>query len=256
MAFGIVDIVVIAVIAVSLIIGLIRGFAKTVFSLGKRLLGLIIDLFLCAPIARICVKFGFVQNMNARLVASLQESNAIFAQEITQESIDGLADTLPAKFKILTTTLQKVLNSALGELKDTGITLGQAVGDTITYYIVLVVVFIILLIILTILLTLLFKLFKNMIESMTLVNVLDKILGLVLGTILGILFIGLAFIVLDFLSTLIGGVQTFMENYIVVSVEPEKFSVTRFIYLNNPVRLLFNLLVRKENIDWSTIQLS
>lgn len=255
MSFGIVDIVIIAAIALAAIIGLVRGFAKTLFSLGKRILGLVIDLFLCAPVARVCVKLGFIQNWNIKIVASLSESNEVFSQALTQESIDNLPNALPQKFSVLGPLLQKVLNSAFADIKDTGITLGQAIADTLVYYVVLAVVFIVLLIILSILLRLIFKFLNSMIESMTLVNTIDKILGLVLGLALGIFFVGLAFVVLDLLSTVSEGVNNFMNTYVLVTASPDKFSVTRFIYNNNPVRLLFNLLVKKENIDWSSIQL-
>lgn len=245
----IMDWIVLGIIIIFALIGFCVGFVKMVFKLGKGLITYFIAYLFCKPLTKLCAKMGFYATVNGKILDWISTKGEIFSQPITDESINAVGENLKLP-SFLNDLVAKALRGALGDLVGSGATLGQGVSDTLTYYIFLVICFIVLFIVALIVVSIIghivIKLF-----SLPVLNLVNRLLGLAFGAVLGVFVIGLAFIVIDFASTWIPSLCDFIEK----NIEPTKetFGVARFFYNHNFVRILFNALLKSENITWTTL---
>lgn len=245
----IIDWIIIGIILIFALIGFGLGFVKMIFKLGKGLIAYFIAYLLCKPVTKLVSKMGFYLSVNNKLVEWLSTKGEVFSQPITEESIGAIGESLKLP-SFLSDLITKALNNTLGELAGSGVTLGQAVSDTLTYYIFLVICFIVLFLIALLIVSIIGHILMK-VFSLPVLNMVNRLLGLAFGAVLGVFVIGITFIVIDFASTWIPSLCDFIENQI--KPTEETFGVARFFYNHNYVRILFNALLKSENITWSSL---
>ena len=241
------DWIVLGIIIIFVILGFILGFVKMVFTLGKGLITYFIAYIFTKPLTLLLLKFKFATSLNVKILNMVCAKGEIFSQPITEASIGAVGESLNLP-SFLSNLVTKALNGALGNLVDSGTTLGQAVSDTLTYYIFMVISFIVLFILALILVIILGKVLEKLF-TLPVLNIINRILGAAFGLLLGAFFVSLSFILMDFLSTLIPSICDFVEKNI--NPTSETFGVARFLYNHNFVRLLFNSILKSKNIVWT-----
>ena len=126
-----------------------------------------------------------------------------------------------------------------------GMTLGQVLAETLTYYVLTIVAFLLLLIVASIVIALLSKLLTNLFESESLSGI-NRFLGFVLGLAIGVVFIWIAFIVVDFAGTFIPWLQEKVVDYI--DPESTEFGIARWMYNNNFMSTLIHNLLQSGDV--------
>ncbi|MCL2539850.1 MAG: CvpA family protein [Firmicutes bacterium] len=187
-----IDIAAVIIIAVIAIIGVSRGFLRSLLSLFGTLVTLALSIWLAKPVAG--------------LINGWFGLNEVFADWIAPVVENAFPDAgYPSAFGIL---LQTIFG-----LRDAGQTLGEYV-DMITAHLgellSIIATVIILYILIKIAVWLLSMLF-NAITKNRVVNGLDRLLGLALGLVKGILFVAVIFGAIYLLSTVIGSLYDFIN---------------------------------------------
>lgn len=233
MEFDVLSIIYICIFALFIIVGLIRGFFKTIISFMKDLMTFVLSILLCKPIANLFIKSSLGESVNNMLFNYFTSQGGIFALDITSEN----------KTEVIEHTLQEAnlpdtLNSLLTSMVDKflvshpeGLNISEVLSHTITTYVFYALAFILLFLVIRILAIFLNKLFE-FVEKIPVVGFLNKLLGMVVNGIIGLLLIcmisyGLTLIIplnLPISNTLID--IMYLENQ-------EVFTISKFFYENN-----------------------
>lgn len=233
MNLSIVDIVIIIVIGVAAIIGIKKGFIKMLFDLIKKFASLIIAYFLLKPTRNFLAGTIINDKIYDSVLGWATKKGGIFTEEIPE---GGLTEAMTTELKlpsVVTDLLKKVIGDGSNT---TGMTLGEVLSQTLTYYALTIIAFIGLLIIFSIVIRILSKFFTNLFESNGLKGI-NRLLGLALGAGIAVIIVWIAFIVADFAATCIDSLANIIEEYIdPTNTEP---GVARWLYNNN---LLTNIL--------------
>jgi len=199
----ILDIVVIAVIVIFSLIGLKKGFFKSILS--------IFNFGLCLTIAILIAKYvagwingiyDFSNLIGNKIEKSLIDMNAFFAQSVNVFQAGG-KDALIASIpndtnKLLTQVIKVVFSNGKVDMTTTE-SIGSVVGASLGQICMIVIAGIITFIILRIAVGLLTKLFDKITKT-KIIGGLNRILGLVLGLVKSILIIGIVNFVLVAMS--------------------------------------------------------
>lgn len=208
----IIDIVFILLIVVVAIIGLFRGFAKSLISMVGTFGSLVLAILAAKPLASLIDKIFKASNFFAgKISTSFYKLDAGYFQDVLVESKSGavIAEELGAHgvsspVRLLVKTTMKNQTVEAGE--SIGGVIGSILGKLITLVIAVVVAFILIRLILFII----SKIFDKL-GSFAIIGGVDKTLGFVLGAAKGLLYCAMAFAIVSLL-TFIPAVNNFVNK--------------------------------------------
>ncbi len=223
MSFGIVDIVIIALALIFGVIGLVRGFRKTVFGLFASLLALVGAILLAGVLADLIIEKTSWDNSLVELLATKLSPNFTYGGAILEYKLaetgdaqvlgfyDGLVWHSFADMLEGTVLGSSILSGWITDLtmsfypyesQALGLTFPAVLGTIIVKYAFILVLFIVLYIVLMIVVAVINRLAKKITSGTHIGHFLDKLLGFVLGIALAWVILMLLFIVLQVLSGL------------------------------------------------------
>lgn len=208
----IIDIVFILLIVVVAIIGLFRGFAKSLISMVGTFGSLVLAILAAKPLASLIDKIFKATNFFAgKISAAFYKLDAAYFQDALVEAKSGatIAEELGAHgvgtpVRLLVKTTMKNQTVEVGE--SIGGVIGSILGKLITLIIAVVVAFILIRIILFII----SKIFDRL-GDFAIIGGVDKTLGFVLGAAKGLLYCAMAFGIVSLL-TFIPSVNNFVNK--------------------------------------------
>ncbi len=221
----IIDIVIIASLAIFALIGMKKGFLHSIISLFSWAFCLLIA-FLTAKYVAGWINgiFDFAGLIGDKISKSLIDSNNFFAQSINSFSNkDAIIAAIPENTNGLVKQIIKVVFSNSSVDMASTESVGSIVGDSLGQVITIVIAGILIFIILKIAVALLTKLF-NKISQTKVLGTLNK----VLGGILGVLKAGFAIIGLNLV--LVGLSLLPMVNKTITPLIQENTYVEKFVY--------------------------
>lgn len=242
----ILDIIVIGVVLIAALIGLKKGFVKVLFDLIKRFASFFIAVFLVKPVRAFFRTTVVNDKIYEFFLNWTSGKGSPYTDPIPAGGMNGdyLHETLNIP-KFLADFLSKVIGDGSSS---EGMTLGQVLSETLTYYVLTIIAFILLLIVASIVIALLCKLFTSIFESEYL-KPINRLLGFILGIAIGVVTIWIAFIVVDFVGTLLPVVQEKMTLWF----DESKIGFARILYDNNFMATLlqgkmfeYDVLAREE----------
>ena len=190
---NIADIVAIAIFALCVIIGVAKGFTKSLLKSAKKIISLILAFVLCGKVAILLDGWFHIIDGVSGPVASLLER--LFGVEIMNTPFN---EAVTAD-NITIVTLVNLIKNALGESTTSAATLQELLCPIFSYYIASIISFILLYIVFRIAFSILTKVLTSVIEKITVLKIIDKVLGLALGLINGFIIISVALLILSLL---------------------------------------------------------
>ena len=233
MTFDVVSIIYIAIFVLFIIIGLVKGFFKTIISFMKDLMTFVLSILLCKPISNLLINSSLGIKMDNGLIEYFKGQGGIFALDINASNKDVVIEQT-----LQESNLPESLNSMFTSIIDKllidhpeGINIAEALSHTITTYACYAIAFIALFVVIRLLAIFLTKIF-SFVEKLPIIGALNKILGMALNGIVGLLLICL----ISFGLTLIIPLDLGISNTLVDIMQldnPEVTSVSKFFYENN-----------------------
>lgn len=189
-SMSILDIIVIAVLVLSLLIGLWRGFLRTLLNLFSNLACIVISILLAKPVTNLVKNwFNMIGSLTTKLANSIQGMFPAEGWPATGETVknsiegDGISKTIVKSFIVNENTYESASS------------LANEIGSKLAFIILMIIVAIVLFILIKIAIKILAKIF-DAITKKSAISGLDRVLGGLVGLIKGCLFV---FVVLSIL---------------------------------------------------------
>ena len=233
MKFDVLTIVYLVIILLYLIIGLKKGFFKTLTGLIKSVLAIVIAIFLARPLTSLVVGTGIGDGINGKIETWLLGKEGVFTSVVTADTKDAVIVQALGQLNIPSvfhSWLAKMIDQYV-EVGTEGVTVAAALAPAITYYLFYAAVFIVLFIIGLIICAILNKIFEKL-EEIPFVGGLNKLLGVVLNLAIGLLVICVISYGLTFLVSLDNGISKWLVETMALD-NPEVKSISKFFYENN-----------------------
>lgn len=242
MIFTTADIVVIAILLFFGLIGLVKGFVNALLSICKGFLSLIVAYFLAPHFANYLQTTFLNDKINGSLLNWANNKGELFAQPIPEGGISQMVgDQLN-----LPQFLIDFLNSLIGNNEIvSGITLGQFLADTLTYYVLLIIAFFILTLISRIIIALISRILTKLVEEGGGFRFVNRLLGFFVGLGKGFLIVLVIFFVARFLTSWFTGIDNLIVQYI--NPDNPEFGIARWIYNNNFLDFIINKMLNPDN---------
>ncbi len=232
----IIDIIVLVLLAIFAIVGLFRGFFKSVLGLVTNFASIIIAMFCAKPVGALLNSWfklgGTIGNQIEKgILPNLPEITTSMTKDQVVDALDAVGGST------------KQLKYFLGEGPYTSTTqLADQLGNTIGSIIVMVIAALLVYALIRIVVAILRKIFSNATASSSLASGINRILGLVFGLLQGALIIFVVFLLVYFIRgvPLIG---TLVEDTITNS------TITKWMWDNSAK--LIQLIIGK--IDFNAL---
>ena len=221
----IIDIVIIALLLILGLIGLKKGFFKSILSFFSFATCLIVAIWSAKYVAGwINGLYDFSNLIGNKISKSLINSNEFFAQSINVYEAggkDALISAIPGETNgVLKQIIKAVFSSSSVDMTSTN-TIGSIVGSSLGNICMIVIAGILVFIVLKIAVSLLTKFFEKMCKTKV-IGGMNKIFGLILGLLKGILIVATVNVVLVAL-TLIPAVNKTIPKFINNNTFVEKY---------------------------------
>lgn len=245
----ILDIVIIAVLVIFGIIGLKKGFLKSIISLFSWVVCIVIAFLTAKYVAGwINAIFNFSELIGGKISSALINSNSFFGQAINVYETagkDALINAIPSDTNgLIKKIITIVFTNSSVDMSSTD-TIASIVGSSLGHVIMVIISGILVFVVLKIAVWLLTKLFDK-IASTKVLGTLNKILGLILGVVKA------GVIVVAFNCALVGLTLIPAVNKTVTPLIQENTYVEKFVY-NTTDKLVGKYIVDGEIVqDWIT----
>lgn len=238
--FGIIDVVFIAILLITLIVGTCKGLVNFVLSSFKGVISLIAATLLCKPGAKI-VDLLFGKWISSELVAWINAVDPLFTTKLP----GGDANTAIIENGLEHLKLPGFINNliAKGLSGTTAETLGEALTAEISGYVMITISFVVICILSRIILFILRKAFKKLIKKRKTIKKVDKWFGAFAGIVLGVGVISIIAIVFSYFanSPALETIANFLKEDMLLGDDNAK-TFSKFIYDNNPLLYILDLL--------------
>lgn len=209
----IIDVILIAILALSILFGYKKGLVKVVFNLCAVLAAIILTFILYKPVAN--------------LVIENTELDETIKQTILEKGITPEKDTTIESGSGVDKYIEKYAQDAITNAKNTAV---ESVADTIAINAVNIIVAVGLFIIIRILLILLKSLAETLAE-LPIIKQCDKLGGVLYGIIVGLITIYILLAIIFFIVSING-----MEG---LSDAIDSTYITKYLYANNLILNIF-----------------
>ncbi len=208
----ILDLIILAIVLISVFIYAKKGFVKSVFSIAGFLAAIVLALYLSGPFAN----FIYTNAIEPGVVSSLEETLNVPGATLENTSND-VWEALPAIIK----NNAEVLNLSPDNLFSGGNILGdthviaQNIADTVikpfTVYFIKIILSLIIFVVLSIVFKFLVKIL-NKIFSFSLIGKINSSLGAILGLVMGIVITLIFVLIVNFIISVSGGFLIFTND--------------------------------------------
>ena len=230
MAFDIISIIYIAIIVLFALIGLKRGFFKTLVSFLKGIISFVISILLCEPLARLLTNSKIGSTLAIKISDVLNARGGLFTATITLENKEALLSQALTEIKI-PEVLHEFISSLVVVPSEGSVTIGNALALSITYYIFIAITFIVLLILARLAVRLIAKIFKSL-EQIPFVGVTNKLMGTILNAFIGFVIVCVISYGITCLIPLNNEISSFLIETMRLE-DSEVFTISKFFYENN-----------------------
>lgn len=196
-----IDVTIIALVVLFALIGLHKGFFKSVISMISTLVVIVISFFLAGPFARLINKlYDFTGLIAEKLCSAIASMGAFYSKPIP-EGVSGaeIVESIPASTNGFLKKLMSYVLKPLSANDIQGETVANIVSGAFASIIMTIIAGIILFIAIKIIISLASRLFDNITRNKVFGSV-NKILGLVFGAIKGFLIVVVFSVVLTLLT--------------------------------------------------------
>ena len=178
----IVDIIIVSIILLSIIVGIIRGFANTIIGLVSIVLSIIIAFFLCSPLATFLSNVTEIdEGIKAKVIHFIPMGEKDIEVEVDTNSVPEIVSN---EINETVTNTTKSINKKKKELVN-------SVADSITNNIMTVIAFLMLFVLSRIILFGL-QIFTEIAKQQDFIDRVDKTMGFLFGLIRGLLIVYVA----------------------------------------------------------------
>lgn len=244
MDFGVMDIIVIAIIVISTIIGIKLGFIEKLFRLIRKFAAFVVSFFLAKPASVFLMKNTSLDDtISGKIVTWLVEKNALFAQTISPETQDQVIEDALTALKIpnfLASPLRDKINELLPEVT-AETTIGHLFSEPLTSLAMIIISFVVLFIASIIVIFILKKMFKALTKN-SILGGLDRLLGAGLGFVEGALIVIIILFGLSFVIN--GSFLPEVSEWLIkdMRLSESSFSISKWIYEQHLFMKLFKLI--------------
>lgn len=239
--FGYADIAFFAILALGLVIGLIRGFAKSFKGFFLAVTIILCSILLVGATFSLVRKIGFWDSLDSKIVESSKGWGQAFSEPLHKNEDgtfyveiqeDGEMHKVPLssvggiKGKIAGFLAERFVQ----DVPDEGISLGQVLANFITNIVVAVASFVVYALALGLICWILRKIFGRMHDSESgAVKAIDRILGAVVSAALALIFLLVVLEIFHFFDTKLTVVTDHIRNS----------AITGYLYEHNPISTIF-----------------
>ncbi|MGI6759185.1 MAG: CvpA family protein [Bacilli bacterium] len=244
MSFGIMDIIVLAIILISTIIGIKLGFIEKLFRLIRKFAAFIISFFLAKPASVFLAKNSTIDDsISSKIVSWLVEKNELFSRTISPDNQVEVVEEALTALKLpnfMTSLLKDKIVKLLPEVT-AETTVGNLFSEPLTSLIMIIISFVVLFIVSIIIIQILKKLFKALTKN-RIIGGIDRLLGAILGFVEGALIV---IIILFGLSFVING--SFLpeaSEWLIkdMKLAEGEFGIAKWLYEQHLFMKLFKLI--------------
>lgn len=232
-----VDIAIIGIILLFAVVGLLKGFMKTLLSFAGVVLALIAAVLLTKPVVASLAGSKIETMIGDKVFTLLSGMGDLMTTEIPSYEVlvEVLQQSLPASVaQSLAQSVAEMIGTSANQ------TLAQLLTPGLTNIFMNLLVFIALFVILMIIFAIV-KAIVNAVKHIKLIDIADKILGFILGALMGVAFVYLIMLIL----TLLTGVES-INNLVDMILASSLGSI---MYNNNLIAILFNQLLDTGTIN-------
>lgn len=238
-----VSIIFIATIIIFMIIGIIKGFVRSIIDMVGELIILVLSVVLIKPINLIVEKLDIFINLKNTIYSNLLSINHLFGESFNKNNPEEISKALKEL------NIPELLNSLLTKQiinlipNEANFILGEILSSLLLKTGITIICFIILYLTLKILLIFIKRISNKIIKSIKPIKRIDKLLGAALGIFIGILVTNLLCLAI----TTIISVPLFdnINNLIIneMCLNNDTFTLSKFIYEHNLLLFLITLII-------------
>lgn len=238
-----ISIVFITTIIIFIIIGIIKGFARSVIDVAGELILLLSSCLLIKPISMIIEKIDIFINLKNTIYSNLLNINHLFGESFSKNNPEEISKALQELNipELLNTLLTKQIINLISD--NSNFILGEILSSLLLKIGITIICFIVIYLILKIVLIIVKIIIKKLIKSIKPIKKIDKFLGATLGLFVGIIVTN----VLCLLITTIIGIPLFENiNNIIINemcLNNDTFTLSKFIYEHNLLLFLITLIL-------------
>lgn len=225
-----VDIIIIALLALFVFIGWKRGLVMSVFLLASTILAIFLASIFAPVVSTGLEKLGVADKLAPKFSAQVEEAIAEELGENAVVKLEIATDKLPLPSFVKEEVVQKIDEVAEAEVSEIADSIGLEAAKIVCVLIAFVIVFILVLIMMQVV-----KGVLKIAVSLPLVKQVDKIGGIAIGFVQGALFILVALLFISIFSSY-SCMQTIVK-------EIEKSTITNFIYESNLIGEIISKLL-------------
>lgn len=228
----ILDIILISIVGISAIVGLIRGFIKTVFGFASMLVAIILTVILTPQVSHYIIEntsFDEMISEKAIELLNIKDNVTINMDDVLAK--DVIRD-LPLPENIVSSLQDNIASPTVDVLNISNVVdyIGNSIAQMAVNALVFIVLFIVISIILNAIVTLL-----DLISQLPVLDQMNKLGGFLIGTLVGVMFVWIGLIGLSFIIS----IQATSE----LSELIEASILTKLFYYNNPLQhFIMNLV--------------
>ncbi len=236
-----IDLVLYVFVAIFCIIGLFKGFVNTVYSLVKGFVSIIGAYFLTTPVVNYLSSTSFYSTIKEKIFNWTVEK---------APSLNNQIDIGNYKEQIVTAAEEAGIPDFLQGFLSNSIKVGEeyigkSVGDFLSDYLsnafFTIISFIVLFILISLIVYLIFKIFRTIVDRGGF-RIMDRLLGLITNGVVALFIICLLFILFNGIGVVIPSIDEWLKSLIYDS--NEGFSISKYIYENNPLKIIFDSLFK------------
>lgn len=232
-----VDIAILGIILLFAIVGLLKGFMKTLLSFAGAVLAIILSYFLTKPVVAALAGSNIESFVSEKVLSVLSGIGGMMTTEIP--SYEVLVEQLSASVPVyVAESLANSISEYIGTAADQ--TLAELLTPGLTNILLNIIVFIVLFIAFMIVFAILKSIAKAF-KSIKLIDFIDKVLGFALGAVLGVAFVYFVLLIFTFLTGMEG------ITPIIDSINASK--IGSVMYNQNLIVIIFKQLVDTGTIN-------
>ena len=242
MKFDVISIAYIVIFVIFVLIGLKKGFFKTLLSLAKSILSLVASIFLTIPLTKFLCKSQVGIFIGDKISTNLTAKDAIFQTIVTESNKTEVVNAGLKKLNISDTISSLLSKFISNKIEANGETLASSIGTALTYYILIIVSFILIYIVIYLLTFILNKVFDSF-TSFSIGKFLDKLLGVAIFTVFALFVICLISYGIVALVSVGGSLSDWLTNTICLNTD--EITISKFVYMNNPIEKIISYILSK-----------
>lgn len=243
MTFGKADIVILIIVLLFGIAGLVRGFLKQILSVANGLVSIIISCLILTPATNLAMNTPLGDMVNdkvlevvvekypqtAEVPLSLIEETEDMSIVFEEAGLSKIASKIACEF----INLDKVSSDAY---------LSDAIAEGIGHLVLSGILFVVLFIVILILIKVLIRVLDSLVDN-GILKFVNKTLGLLLGIAKGAILVCIVVLVMSILARYVTSINDFVIKEF--ALNSENFSIAKYLYENNPLVLIWNIVSSK-----------